>query len=52
MDRMREAVCFAMSIAASISVIGFERCFLETCRRSRKRETGPGKFDPGSAGRG
>jgi hypothetical protein len=24
MDRMREAVCFAMSIAASISVIGFE----------------------------
>jgi hypothetical protein len=36
MDRMREAVCLAMSIAASISVIGFEWRFLETCRLSRK----------------
>jgi hypothetical protein len=47
MDRMREAVCLAMSIAASISVIGFERRYLESWRLSRKRETWPGQFDFG-----
>jgi hypothetical protein len=47
MDRMREAVCLAMSIAASISVIRFEGRYLETCRLPRKRETWPGKFDFG-----
>ena len=37
MDRMREAVCLAMSIAASISVVGFEWRFLLVCRLLRKR---------------
>jgi hypothetical protein len=36
MDGIRGAICFAMSISASMSVSGFERSSLETWRLSGK----------------
>jgi hypothetical protein len=36
MDKERGAMCFAMSISASMSVIGIEELSLETCKLPRK----------------
>jgi hypothetical protein len=45
MDCFRGAICFAMSISASMGVSGFERYFLEICRLLRKGQPLPINFD-------